>query len=384
MFRRGRPQRPIIYQRRKSAFWWIRYRDKEGKLHKESTGTVDQNAAEQILQERLKARDEGRLPILFASRKVIFGAWLDWYLETRSKPPFRAQKTHEQNLNAAKYLRPVFGELPLSEITADAIEDYIHERLQSKRKVHKKLGVEFRDAIRPVTVHQEFRVLRRLLNVAVKKKLLAVTPCSSVEFPMILLSATRKPHYMTSNEQKKIEFFAPDYLRRIVIIISEMGLRPQKELFPMLKLQLDLANGVVHIPDSKTPSGVADMPMTSVAKQAFQEQVQATPSSEYLFPSPSPRATKPYISKVARTWRTTLRRAGVPYFPLYHLRHTFATRLSAGGVADNFVTQMLRQGDAQVFKRYSQAKLNMMREALEKLDRQANEHRGNSGTPVVN
>ena len=45
------------------------------------------------------------------------------------------------------------------------------------------------------------------------------------------------------------------------------------------------------------------------------------------------------------------------------LRRTFATRLSAGGVADNFVTQMLRQGDAQVFKRYSQAKLNMMREA---------------------
>jgi len=58
-----------------------------------------------------------------------------------------------------------------------------------------------------------------------------------------------------------------------------------------------------------------------------------------------------------------------------HKRHTFATRLSAGGVADHFVTQMLRQGDSDVFKRYSQAKLNMMREALAKLDRQANEHR---------
>jgi len=43
-------------------------------------------------------------------------------------------------------------------------------------------------------------------------------------------------------------------------------------------------------------------------------------------------------------------------------------------VADNFVTQMLRQGDSQVFKRYSQAKLNMMREALTRIDRQANEH----------
>ena len=69
----------------------------------------------------------------------------------------------------------------------------------------------------------------------------------------------------------------------------------------------------------------------------------------------------------------------MPHFALYELRHTFATRLSAGGVADHMVTQMLRQGDADVFKLYSQAKLGMMREALVKMDRRANE-RGISST----
>jgi hypothetical protein len=34
---------------------------------------------------------------------------------------------------------------------------------------------------------------------------------------------------------------------------------------------------------------------------------------------------------------------------------------------------LLRQGDAKVFKKYSQMKLQMKREALLKLDRQANE-----------
>jgi hypothetical protein len=34
---------------------------------------------------------------------------------------------------------------------------------------------------------------------------------------------------------------------------------------------------------------------------------------------------------------------------------------------------MLRQGDAQVFKKYSQMKLKMKREALEKLNRRVNE-----------
>jgi integrase len=69
----------------------------------------------------------------------------------------------------------------------------------------------------------------------------------------------------------------------------------------------------------------------------------------------------------------SLRGAKVPYFRIYDLRSTYATRLSAGGVADEWVTQMLRQSDAQVFKKYSQMKLQMKREALEKLNRRANE-----------
>jgi len=64
---------------------------------------------------------------------------------------------------------------------------------------------------------------------------------------------------------------------------------------------------------------------------------------------------------------------------MYDLRPTYATRLSAGGVADEWVTQLLRQGDAQVFKKYSQMKLQMKREALAKIDRKTND-KGNSGT----
>ncbi len=109
-----------------------------------------------------------------------------------------------------------------------------------------------------------------------------------------------------------------------------------------------------------------------------------TPGSEYLFPTPRKGSRRPYIGSLKKVWGATLERARVPHFPFYHLRHTFATRLSAGGVADHFVTQMLRQGDSQVFKRYSHAKLNMMREALQQLDRQANERPGTFGTPKIN
>ena len=61
---------------------------------------------------------------------------------------------------------------------------------------------------------------------------------------------------------------------------------------------------------------------------------------------------------------------------IYDLRSTYATRLSAGGVGDEWVTQLLRQGDAKVFKKYSQMKLQTKREALQTINRAANESAG--------
>ena len=386
MSRRGRPRNTegSIYRRIGSAFWWMRYRDQDGRIHRESTAKADEQEARRMLRDRLDARDDGMLPRLLASKNLTLGEWTDWFLEKRSKPPLRAENTHAENLNALKFLRPAFGEVRLADLNPEAIEEYLERRLRAGRRVHTKFGVQYRGQVKPATVHSEFRVLRRILNFAVKQKRLAVNPCTAVEFPVSVSKATRKPHYLSWSQQQRIEFGAPSYLRHAIVILTEMGLRPYKELLPMTKAQVDLENGLVHIPDSKTPNGIGDMPMTELAREAFRARIEQTLGLEYLFPTPAKTAKRPYRTDLQKVWKATLRRAGVPYFPLYHLRHTFATRLSAGGVADHFVTQMLRQGDSTVFKRYSQAKLNMMREALARLDRQANEHAGNLGTAQPN
>lgn len=375
MSKRGRPRKGAggVYPRGDSQFWQVWYRDQRGEIQRESTGTTDRDEAERFLRERLAARDEGRLSSVLNSKQLTFNQWADWFLERRSKPPFRSEGNHQQNVNALKFLRPVFGDIPLSDITPEAIEDYLARRLEDGRRVRTKFGIDFRGKIKSATAHQEFRILSHMLNVAVKQKRLADNPCRAVEFPVSVVKSTRKPHYMAASEQTKIEFAAPSYLRNIVVIVVETGLRYKKELLPMKKEQLDLDNWVVHVADSKTVNGIGDMPLTAAAREAFQRQIQDSQGSEYLFPSPKANARKPYITNLRKAWAATLKRAGVPYFTLYELRHTFATRLSAGGVADHMVTQMLRQGDAEVFKLYSQAKLGMMREALAKLDRAANE-----------
>ena len=173
------------------------------------------------------------------------------------------------------------------------IEQYIEQRLGSERRIHTKLGIVHRGKLKPATVHQEFRVLTRILNVAIKQKRLTVNPCEMVEFPVSVSKSTRKPHYMTTSEQTQIEFVAPSYLKNVVTIIAEMGLRPYemglrpyKELLPMRKEHVDLENRLVHIPKSKTQSGEGDMPMTERAYLAFKAQIEESRGAEHVFPSP--------------------------------------------------------------------------------------------------
>jgi integrase len=355
----------------------MQYRDKDGIRQRETTGTEDWNEAQQRLRERLQARDNNTLPALRRGQDLTFGEWSDFYLENFSKPPFRAPKTHEVNQRALKHLRNVFESTRLANLTADDIEMYLRQRLKQRARVKTKSGFVEKQVLKATTVHQELRVLRRMLNVAVRKKFLFANPCAGVEFPA-RVDGLFRPHYVPWSEQQKIEFNAPEYLRNVIRIITETGLRIYKELAPMKKDQLDLENRTVWIPDSKTPNGVAEVPLTEIAADAFRSQLVISGPGVFLFPSDENASG--HQSTFKTVWHATLRRAGVPYFRIYDLRSTYATRLSAGGVADEWVTQLLRQGDAKVFKKYSQMKLQMKREALAKLNRQANESGAGSGT----
>ena len=360
----------VVYKRNDSDVWWMRYRDKTGRRRLESTNTTDWDGAQKEMRERLAARDNNTLDAVRKGKELTFDEWAGFFLENYSKPPIRAKATHEANQNALKSLKPVFGQMKLADIDATDIEVHLRRRLQQKKHVRRKAGIAELGTVKPTTVHQEFRVLRRILNVAVRKKLCPANPCAGVEFPVILKGLFR-PHYMTWSEQTKIEEHAPAYLRNVIRIITETGLRVYKELAPMKKDQMDLANKTVFIADSKTPTGVAEVPLTDIATEAFRSQMELAGPGPWLFPS----AKKPTESQknFKKTWERTLRKAGVPYFRLYDLRSTYATRLSAGGVADEWVTQLLRQTDAKVFKKYSQMKLQMKREALTKLNRKASE-----------
>ena len=307
--------------------------NKDGSSRLESTNTSDWDEAQRQLRDRLDARDNNTLNIIRKGRQLTFNEWVDFFSTNYSKPPMRAVKTHEANENALKTLRPVFGTSKLADIDATQIESHLRNRLQQKRHARRKAGIVERALLKPASVHQEFRVLRRILSVALKKKLVPVNPCSAVEFPVIVKDLFR-PHYMTWSEQVKIEKHAPAYLRNVIRVITETGLRVYKELACMKKEQVDIPNRVVFIADSKTPTGGAEVPLTDIALKAFTEQIALAGPGPWLFPSP--RIPTKHQTDFKKIWQQTLIRAAVPPFRLYDLRSTYATRLSAGGVADDW------------------------------------------------
>ncbi len=146
--------------------------DQTGQRREESTGTADWKKAQKKLRERLQTRDDNVLEIVRKGEQTTAHEWVEFFLEHYSKPPLRSPKTHESHQRTVNHLKPVLGDRKLIEISLDWIEGYLRMRLRSRVRRKTKAGVVERGVVKPSTVHQEFRVIRRILNVAVRKRLL--------------------------------------------------------------------------------------------------------------------------------------------------------------------------------------------------------------------
>ncbi len=182
---RPRKHDGVVYKRSGTKVLWMCYPDRDGKRIRESTLTQDWQEANRKLRERLLARDDKVLDIVRKGEQLEFREWADFFLENYSKPPMRAAKTHDANMRASKHLKDAFRSRKLADLNADEIELYLRKRLRDRVRVKTAAGYIERQELKPATVHQELRVLRRMLNVAVRKKLLPSNPCAGLNFPLL-------------------------------------------------------------------------------------------------------------------------------------------------------------------------------------------------------
>jgi integrase len=178
----------------------------------------------------------------------------------------------------------------------------------------------------------------------------------------------RQPHILTFDEEERLLATAPELIRVLAILILDTGLRSGREALSLKWEDIDFADEAIRIRKSKTLAGIRSVPMSSRCKTELQKwrTKRGLEFSGYVFANPQKPETN--LLDVRRAWPAALKAAGIEYFWLYHLRHTFASRLTASGVSPIFVAQIMGHSNSSILQTYAQAIDEFRRSAIAKLE----------------
>ena len=330
---------------RRGKIWWMAYM-LDGKQHCESTGTSNKRLAQKILDKRKGEIAEGRFN-LPRSNPPLLQEWAEQFLRSIVHP--NTKRTYS---SCIQMLLTFFGDARLSQITPGRIEDFKLSRRN--------------DGAGPATINRNLAVLRRMMKLAARQRLIARTPFQDVDF--CEERSCRRPAYVLSLEnQKTLVAVAPPLLRTLIVLLTESGLRVGREALPLKWDDVDLLNGVLYVRQSKTRAGIRAVPLSNLCMSALAEWRRLTGPelSPYVFANLSNPQT--HLKGVRKTWARALKEARIGFFPIYNLRATFASRLSAAGVPDVFVSQMMGHAGG-LLQTYAKAIAEYRRDAIRKLE----------------
>ncbi len=216
-------------------------------------------------------------------------------------------------------------------------------------------------------MNQDLAVLRRMLKIAARRRLITASPFSEVEM-LEERKERRQPHILTIEEEKKLLAVAPDHVRVLAILILETGLRSGREALALKWKDVDFGDEAILIRESKSLAGIRGVPMSNRCKaELLRWRQRLGPEfSEYVFANP--QQPKTHLRDVRRAWPKALEAAGLEYFWVYDLRHTFASRLTQAGVSPLFVAQIMGHSSPSILQTYARAIDEYRRSAISKLE----------------
>jgi integrase len=287
------------------------------------------------------------------STPPFFEDWADEFLTKVAHPSTRVRYT-----SSVVKLKGKFTGVRLSDIAADRIEEYKEERVA--------------EGVKPATINHDLRVLRRMMRLAERKQLIARNPFLEVDF--LKQRNPRPPHIVTFDEEERILRVAAPYIRVLVVLILETGMRSRSEALALRWEAVDFVNNSLRVHESKTRAGVRNIPLSERCKaELLRWRGMVGPEfSPFVFPNL--RIPTQPIKDIRHSWEKTLKDAGLEFFWIYNLRHTFASRLSAAGVSDLFVAQMIGHSTPSILQKYSKAIDEYRRDAVRKLENMRAEH----------
>ena len=177
----------------------------------------------------------------------------------------------------------------------------------------------------------------------------------------------RKPHILTMDEEKRLLAVTRPRIRALIVLGVETGMRTG-EMLGLRWEHIDFIGNRLSVERSKTQAGVRCVPISAICKSELLRwrSLIGPEYSEWVFPSFSNRRHR--LQGGRKAWASELKKAGIPFFPIYNLRHTFATRMHALGVSQLVIARMLGHSSTQIVPRYAQVLDQNVFDAMKRLE----------------
>jgi integrase len=352
---------------RRGKVWWFEFTFAGARV-RESSKSTSKAACQRMERERRREIELGvRGMEKIASPKLFSEAARDYLLD---REPHWSPKTQIMHANSLRHLEPHFGKLLLFEIKPEDISRY--QRARGKEKASGR------------TVNIEIALVRLVLR---KAKLWGrivdeVKPLRERKDTGRELSDDEIQRLLSACKASVSRGLYPAVLTSI-----HTGLRSQ-ELRLLRWHQVDLLEGTITVGKSKTQGGEGRLVyLSALATQALQNWRSQFPNvqlTDAVFPREAyglkgkkgtfGGAVVPYktfpdqpVSSFKSAWETSRKAAGVEC-RWHDLRHSAASRITAGGATDQTLQALLGWMSPKMIERYSHVRAEAKRRAVAVFD----------------
>jgi len=330
-----------------SSNWYAAF-SADGRHFNRSTGTSNKRVARKILESWKAQILEGRFNLL-KSQSPTLKEWSKGFIQLIPN-----ENTRRRYAVSKVSLDEFFRDARLPHITLARIEEFKRTRLVA--------------GVKSATVNRDLALLRQLLKRAERERFIARNPFDAGNLFLEERKNRRQPHILTYEEESRLIAVVVPMLRALLILLVETGLRVGKEALPLKWTDIDLSKGTLTVRESKTLAGRRIVPLSEYCNAELLQWKKLTGPefSPYVFFNDRNPAT--HLLKLPKTWKRALKNAKIEYFPIYNLRHTFATRMQEAGTSPVTLSQMMGHSSTGIIQTYAKVLDQYRLDAVKKLE----------------
>ena len=340
-----------IFRPKRCRFWYVQYRDADGKRRTESTRSEKRSDAQRLLRDRLGRRDRGELSDLHDVRRVTFAHLVDLierdYVTKRrsSLPRLKTSLAH---------LRSYFRSFRAVDITRRHLVRYVEMRQ--------------REGAADASIGQELAALKRAFNLAIRGRELTQKP----DFGDLVTVENARQGFFEADDLTAVLRELPEYLRPVIEFAHLTGWR-KGEVLNLTWAQVDFGAGIVRLEPGTTKNKegrVFPFDVLPPLADLLQRQRAVTTALEkkrgaiirWVFHRNGNRILYPYTA-----WRRACDRAGCPGKIMHDLRRTAVRNLERAGVPRSVAMKLTGHKTEAVYRRYAIVAEGDLREGVAKL-----------------